>query len=641
MFLSATPEIRVETAGNDVTYWLPVRPLGKIRWFGLLPVGFSVLWLSGVGRMFLSMVHQLMTSKNPGFEYFMVAFLLIFVVVGCFPAGLGLLLMFGRCRLSWRNGRLTVSDSVGPFGWRRRMPRTAIRRFSVKSGVASNGQTVTTGPLASMAMLVAEFEKGKPRQVTMGYPREWLEAIATELSGYAARTQSTPPQVEVTDTRENPPQFQDIAEKPADSKVAIQRNAASIVLEVPPAGLRKGSMGLFPFACIWCLFMVLFTSASLFGKQGVQAKDFWTAALFLLGFWAIGLGMMAAAIHLGRRRATLTAGNSGLTVVQTGLFGTKRREFRHGEIAAVRADASNVEVNHRRVLELQIHPVTGKKVGLLVGRDAEELRWMATELRKALGIATQRESIATNPVTGPRTAPVSNPGLRIAATVIAVLILIAIPAFWHPGRSQKVLAPPAGAVQFHPDVQVPAAATQGTFADPAVQDSVIAGSIVFNSFGPSNTFGTNCWSIGSETHADWFVPAATGRLLAVELAIEPENHMPRAKKATVVIAKDKHGFPGGKLESFSVPATTPTGTDPVEPLVLKSLKQPVLKAGVKYWICANSPGRWIWHFNNQNIVHNSAREFQPRKWASAGDFCYVCAFSIMVTTNQQPSTPDN
>ena len=96
--------------------------------------------------------------------------------------------------------------------------------------------------------------------------------------------------------------------------------------------------------------------------------------------------MMAGAVHLGRRRATLTTGKSGLIVVQTGLFGVKRREFRREEIAAIRADDSNVKVNDTCLVELQIHPVTGKEIGLFFNRDAEELRWMSTELRNALGV---------------------------------------------------------------------------------------------------------------------------------------------------------------------------------------------------------------------------------------------------------------
>jgi hypothetical protein len=392
MDLHTIPEIRVETAGNEATYWLPARPLGKIRWLGLILVGFSVFWISGVGRMLADVLRDLSKSKQPGFQYFFIAFLLVFVLVGCIPAFYGLLLMFGRCRVIWRNGRLMVSDSVGPFGWRRRMPRAAIRKFEVKAGASSKGRPIATGPLASLAMLVAEFEIGKPRIVAMGYPREWLEAIAADLSGRAASSQAAAPRVEVTDANENPPQFHDVLEKPAGSKIVIQRQNASIVLDVPAAGLRKGVPGLFVFSIAWCVFDAVFTFAIAAGKMQQNSRDQACKAwLFMGGFWAVGLGMMALAVNLGRRRVTLTAGNSGLTVVQTGPFGVKRRELRRADIAAIRADESNVEVNGVRPLELQIHPVTSKKVGLFAGRDAGELRWMATELRKALGVGAGQE----------------------------------------------------------------------------------------------------------------------------------------------------------------------------------------------------------------------------------------------------------
>ncbi len=185
MSLANIPEIRVETAGDEVTYWLPVRPLGKFRWFGLIPMGFSALWLSQVGRMLLESVRQLSNSKHSSFEYFMVVFLLGFVVVGCAPAGMGLLAMFGRCRVSWRDGWLTVSNSLGLFGWRRRMPKANIRKFTVRAGASSNGRPITAGPLAEIAVLIAECESGKPRLVAMGYPRKWLEVIAADLSARA------------------------------------------------------------------------------------------------------------------------------------------------------------------------------------------------------------------------------------------------------------------------------------------------------------------------------------------------------------------------------------------------------------------------------------------------------------------------
>jgi hypothetical protein len=72
-------------------------------------------------------------------------------------------------------------------------------------------------------------------------------------------------------------------------------------------------------------------------------------------------------------------------------------------------------------------------------------------------------------------------------------------------------------------------------------------------------------------------------------------------------------------------------------LTLESVRKPALQAGVKYWLCARSESGWHWHFNNQNIVHNAARQVSLGKWASAGDYCYVSAFSVRVSTNEPPS----
>jgi hypothetical protein len=395
MELAAIPEIRVETAGNEATYWLPARPLGALRWLGWIPVGFSLFWIAEVCHMFRDLFPELLrlSRTHSGFDhifaYGFFAFVLAFIVAGCVPAAFGLLAMFGRCRIKWRDGRLRVSETLGPLGWRRHMPRAAIRKFTVEWAVSDNKRPVAASPLASLAALVAEFEKGKPRFVAVAYPQEWLRAIATDLSSRAGGSQPAAPRIEVTDDLADPPEFRDVAEKPADSPVVIQRQSSGIVLEIPPAGLRKGSMGLFAFACAWCLFMAVFTFLVVFGKQAKPSPGnlpFWP---FLAGFWAIGLGMMAGAVHLGKRRATLTAGKSGLIVVVTSPFGVKRREFRREEIAAVRADDSNVKVNNSPLLELQVHPVTGKKVGLFVNRDPGELRWMATELRNALGVPAE------------------------------------------------------------------------------------------------------------------------------------------------------------------------------------------------------------------------------------------------------------
>jgi hypothetical protein len=173
----------------------------------------------------------------------------------------------------------------------------------------------------------------------------------------------------------------------------------------------------------------------------------------------------------------------------------------------------------------------------------------------------------------------------------------------------------------------------------SVEPPPALGRIAYDSFGPRYTFGSNCWAAGGNAHADWFVPALAGRLSAIELAIEPPAK--QAGNATVSLASDNNGFPGAMLESFVVTPRMWSGASNSAPVVVNSVAQPALAAGVKYWLGVRSRGGWIWHDNNQNVSQNAARETRPGRWATAGDYCYVCAFRVLLSTNQAQPAPVN
>jgi hypothetical protein len=393
MYLSPMSEIRVETEGHDVSYALPARPLGKFRWLGLCLVAFGMFFASmPVGTLAQSLKNLARGNADPGNLLFAL-FMIPFVLGGLIPFCVGVLIICGRSRVEWRNKRLSVVEYAGPIRWRQRLPRTAIRKFKVSfGGTKVNDRPVTSGPFAELASLVAEFEHGQPRMVVMGYPRDWLQALAQDLSGRvgASAASLNAPTVEVVDAKEDQPQFRDQLEKPAGSKVRITTGVNGPVIEIPPAGLWKGSKGLLAFGIFWCLFMVVFTGFFLFTNQKDSQGVPGGVWLFIAAFWLIGLGLLAGAVNMGRRRATLRVEKSGLRVTQTNLFGIKSREWRREAIAALRADASGMAVNDVPILELQIHPVTGKKAGFFAGRADDELRWLATELRRALNVPAQR-----------------------------------------------------------------------------------------------------------------------------------------------------------------------------------------------------------------------------------------------------------
>ncbi len=381
--------IHVQAIRDDVSYSLPARPLGKLRWLALFLVAFGVVFASipatGLFRSLKSITAGKATAGDWGFAVFLVPFM----VAGLVPLGLGLLLLFGRCRVEWRQKRLSVLDYVGPVRWRRRLQKSRILKLTVSSGGAKiNNQPVITGPLAELGALAAEFDEGKPRLVAIGYPRDWLQALAEDLSARVGAPASTiaAPVVEVKNLDQSRPEPVEVVPKPANSQVRVEPRPDGVLLVVPPAGLRKGSKGLFGFAILWCLIVAVITLAiGSASAKNVRGNPFVGWALIGV-FWLVGLGMLTGAISMARRRAMLLFENGQLKVAQIGIFGAKRWDWKHDDIAAIRADASGMEINNAPVIELQIHPVNGKKTGFFAGRDQEELRWMASELRRALKV---------------------------------------------------------------------------------------------------------------------------------------------------------------------------------------------------------------------------------------------------------------
>ena len=381
--------IHVQAVRDDVSYTLPARPLGKLRWLALFLVAFGVVFASIPATGLFRSLKSIPAGKASAGDFGFAVFLVPFVVTGLVPLGLGLLVLFGRCRVEWHQKRLSVLDYVGPVRWRRRLQKSRILKLTVSSGGAKiNGQPVTTGPLAELGALAAEFEEGRPRLVAIGYPRDWLEALAEDLSARVHATASTiaAPVVEAVNLDQSRPEPVEVVPKPADSRVRVEPRPDGVLLVVPPAGLRKGSKGLFGFAILWCLIVAVITTAiAAASAKNVRGKPFVGWALIGV-FWLVGLSMLAGAVNMARRRAMLLVENGRLKVAQIGIFGAKRWDWNRENIAAIRADTSGLEVNNAPVIELQIHPVNGKKTGFFAGRDQEELRWMASELRRALKV---------------------------------------------------------------------------------------------------------------------------------------------------------------------------------------------------------------------------------------------------------------
>ncbi|MBP89455.1 MAG: hypothetical protein CMJ64_22555 [Planctomycetaceae bacterium] len=260
----------------------------------------------------------------------------------------------------------------------------------------------------SEAALVAETSDGKEFLVAVAYPRDLLLQLAEDLaprleaetmvaSEVIARdplkTLEERPSAKSIEVVEGPPAEQDdvlCPSQPADSIATIERRPYGITIDIPPAGIWKGSRGLTFFAVIWNGFLSIFITVivlSMTGAIEVEGdKPGWLMLLFMIPFLAVGVGVALAAINMGRRHATIATADDLVMVVRHSIFGKKTHEWSADKIDEIKVGPSGMEVNDVPVMELQIHSRSHKKFGCLSQLDQDELAWISGELNQALTI---------------------------------------------------------------------------------------------------------------------------------------------------------------------------------------------------------------------------------------------------------------
>jgi hypothetical protein len=385
--------VRREHRGADLAFELPVRPLGASRWFGLFLVGFSVLFIWTPAGALLDHFARGVSQTGSPMDFAFTGFLALFVVVGLMPATYGLMMMFGRCRIAWRGERLRVTELLGPLRWTRRFPKGDILRFEIGIPPDEDGKpAVAQGTWAVLGAMRVHIRGQRPRVVAMGYPRSWLKTIADELSTAARLSPGARSPALVLDMDlpvPSEPQ-DDVPLQPPGSRCVLEGSGGGWRLSVPADGWRGPARALLVFALVW-LGLVALAAASTSGRwPGFRIAAGEGVTKFLLVFGGIGWACFLGGIHLAIRRAVFLVDGGQLKVEQRGLFGLRRRTWRRDEIARIRVEGIGAESQGKPVLRLCLQLRVGGTVGFFTGRDAGELRWMATRLRQGLGLAPQR-----------------------------------------------------------------------------------------------------------------------------------------------------------------------------------------------------------------------------------------------------------
>lgn len=389
---------------GGVRYILPrrrgkgVRTLGwVVTGFGGFITAFMVFWMSGPFIGFLR-------EQGPGRWFH-----LVFSMTGIFGlvpglamlvGGLGLATGWSRCTVEVTADKIRVTERLGIIWW------SWTRKTADLASLLPCGPEPASNPDANylsqttyvIKTIQATGAEGKQDlTIGAGYPCSLLQVLETELSektGLPLDKSAEEEQEE--DASEEPVEAaaradSQAAEQPPQTDIVLQNLPDGVGISVPPVGIWRGSKGLFLMALIWNAMMagfVVMLVVSMVRHGSTDDAPPFTLVLFVGVFAAFGVVLLLSAINMGTRRALIAVSGGVLTIRRIGPFGTKEHRFARGEVLAVRMGQSGIEVNNRPLMELQVIPAGGRKVGILTQRTEEELRWLAAVLRRALKVGT-------------------------------------------------------------------------------------------------------------------------------------------------------------------------------------------------------------------------------------------------------------
>ena len=308
--------------------------------------------------------------------------------IGVIVFHVGIFLAFGHNEIELARDRFRASTRAGIYRWTRTRRSRGLKIVTAILTPATENGRPLQGEGGQLAMLRVTWEGGATLIAASGYPISTLSAIAKDLStrlgpGAAAEVvRGESIQTTATAT----------SEKPAGSNAYFESMSGGLKLNLPPRGIRRGSSGYLSFGLLWIGMMIFLNVFAYFLMSG---SDFFKysyifATVFMVLFSGVGWAMIAAAIHLGRRRATLEMASGRLSLSTEGPFGKKHHGWNLGDILRIYCGPSGRTTNNIPHMALLIHAKGNDPVKSLEERDPVELKWVADVLTAELARAKSR-----------------------------------------------------------------------------------------------------------------------------------------------------------------------------------------------------------------------------------------------------------
>jgi hypothetical protein len=343
---SLPSEMVVTELPDGVRYSLPRRKAGRFTFQAgvyllgslLMGIPFMCFWLWAVG--YHIDWQDILRAEN-GLLLMFMAFGLWMLVMAVRLGGRGLFQWAGHSEIELRGGVLAGIERLGWLRWSWRRSIAGLSRLDVRDAMMEQGSIRVYESVAAAVEHNAivpiwgsdSVPEAKRKQLAPGYPHDWLLPLASDLArrcelgteDHAGIPRPAPPIVVSAEPLPNSAGFVEMLEQPPRSKIAVLQTPEKLTVTVPPR---------------W------------FG---------WGGAVFIV------------------------SGNE-LEIVRTKLFGAERRQWSRWQLADIRVGCiKDSEGPDTPELHIQPHPGEGTRFRLALVDEAEA-RWLATLLRRAVGL---------------------------------------------------------------------------------------------------------------------------------------------------------------------------------------------------------------------------------------------------------------
>ncbi len=415
-------EIVPGKAPDHTILLLPYRKLNGIRKLGLLGLVVSSFQLF-IAFGLISVAIKLNGLNNNNVAPMPVRIIGLFMVVfAAYVSWFGIRIAIGsiavaknktRTRIELQGRKMTCYEKIGPFSFRRQLllvPDYILFREPVFDRLKVLGEALHKRFNLQEQMdcwyslrLGSQTLRQCNHIVVFCYSEEVIAELEATLYSLVPTTSqptlSAPTPIGQLSTRATDRLFpgspsQSIQyEPPENTRIKVDRRDSGVTFQIPSSSFTMVSYGILVFACMWLGFISVFDYFLLQGqplKGQAPAEQVPTPVILIIGFLhLVGIGLFILGVYLRRRTATIATSYGMLLVSETTIFGKRSQEWNENSVRSIDVVPSNVSVNKKPLLELQIINHEGNSYRCLNTISQDELNWIAWEISASLELTQQ------------------------------------------------------------------------------------------------------------------------------------------------------------------------------------------------------------------------------------------------------------